>query len=112
METTRYVYGHGKWHEVGAGFLEPLEEERRELLGKSSSFRLPAWPKGVANGKGRDSHDEDGYNKQAAGQEGHLLFDKKITVGSLFAFAQVSLLQSARRLLATNAEVEVVAIRC
>jgi uncharacterized protein (TIGR04141 family) len=33
-----------------------------------------------------------------------------ITVGSLFAFAQVSLLQSARRLRAMNAEVEVVAI--
>ncbi|WP_416486101.1 DUF6119 family protein [Streptomyces sp. CL12] len=205
--TARYFYGHGKWYEVGAGFLETLEEELRELLGKPSSVQLPAWPKGVPNAKGRDSHDEDWYNKQAAGQEGYLLFDKKnivtdkfnggglevcdvlgpdnqlicvkkatssdgtaplnhlfaqavtavetlrsdeairsaflkqvadrtpdhrllsdfgtlkvvlaillkdgkeITVDSLFAFAQVSLLQSARRLRAMNAEVEVVAVR-
>ncbi|MBB1242376.1 TIGR04141 family sporadically distributed protein [Streptomyces durbertensis] len=205
--TARYFYGHGKWYEVGARFLETLEDELRELLGKSSSVRLPTWPKGVANDKGRDSHDEDWYKKQAAGQDGYLLFDKKnivtekfnggglevcdvlgpdnqlicvkkatgsngtaplnhlfaqavtavetlrsdeairsaflkqvadrnpshrllsdfgtlkvvlaillkdgkeINVDSLFAFAQVSLLQSARRLRAMNAEVEVVAIR-
>ncbi|MEU1122983.1 TIGR04141 family sporadically distributed protein [Streptomyces sp. NPDC005899] len=36
---------------------------------------------------------------------------KEITVDSHFAFAQVALLHSARRLRAMNAEVEVVAIR-
>jgi uncharacterized protein (TIGR04141 family) len=205
--TARYFYGHGKWYEVGAGFLETLEDELRQLLSKPPSVHLPAWPKGALGTKGRDSHDEDWYNKQAAGQNDYLLFDKKnivtdkfngggleicdvlgpdnqlicvkkatssdgtaplnhlfaqavtavetlrsdeairseflrqvanrapghrllsdfgtlkvvlaillkdgkeITVDSLFAFAQVSLLQSARRLRAMNAEVEVCAIR-
>ncbi|MGW5348902.1 DUF6119 family protein [Streptomyces sp. NPDC004031] len=202
--TTRYFFGHGKWYEVGAGFIETLEEELRELLSKPPSVQLPPWPRGVLTKK-RDSHDEDWYNHQAAAQDGYLLFDKKnivtekfnggglemcdvlgpdnqlicvkkapsgtaplnhlfaqavtavetlrsdreirteylrqvaernpdhrllqdfgtlkvvlaillkggqdITVGSLFAFAQVSLLQSARRLRAMGAEVEVIAIR-
>ncbi|WRZ96477.1 hypothetical protein OHB54_46890 (plasmid) [Streptomyces sp. NBC_01007] len=43
---------------------------------------------------------------------GILLKDgQDIRVDSLFAFAQVSLLQAVRRLRAMNAEVEVVAIR-
>lgn len=205
--TARYFYGHGKWYEVGAGFLETLEDELRQLLGKPASVLLPPWSRGARDSKGRDSHDEDWYNKQAAAQDGYLLFDKKnivtekfngggleicdvlgpdnqlicvkkatssngtaplnhlfaqavtavetlrsdeairsaylkqvadrapdhrllsdfgtlkvvlamllkdgqeITVDSLFAFAQVSLLQSARRLRAMNAEVEVIAIR-
>ncbi|MFI1828413.1 DUF6119 family protein [Streptomyces sp. NPDC020412] len=205
--TARYFYGHGKWYEVGAGFLETLEEELRQLLGKPPSVQLPTWPKGPLNAKGRDAHDEDWYNKRVSDQEGCLLFDKKnivtdkfngggleicdvlgpdnqlicvkkatsssgtaplnhlfaqavtavetlrsddairsaflkqvagrtpdhrllsdfgalkvvlgillkdgqeITVDSLFAFAQVSLLQSARRLRAMNAEVEVISIR-
>lgn len=205
--TTRYFYGHGKWYEVGARFLETLEDELRQLLDKPSSVQLPTWPKGAPNSKRQDSHDEDWYNKRAADQDGYLLFDKKnvvtdkfngggleicdvlgpdnqlicvkkasssagtaplnhlfaqavtavetlrsdeairrdflrqvadrtpdhrllsdfgtlkvvlaillkdgkeITIDSLFAFAQVSLLQSARRLRAMNAEVEVFAIR-
>ena len=205
--TTRYFYGHGKWYEVGAGFLETLEDELRQLLDKPSSVQLPTWPKGAPSSKRKDSHDEDWYNKRAASQDGYLLFDKKnvvtdkfngggleicdvlgpdnqlicvkkasssdgtaplnhlfaqavtavetlrsdetirsdflrqvakrapghrllgdfgtlrvvlaillkdgkeITIDSLFAFAQVSLLQSARRLRAMNAEVEVIAIR-
>ncbi|MER7728891.1 TIGR04141 family sporadically distributed protein [Streptomyces sp. NPDC096323] len=43
---------------------------------------------------------------------GILLKDgRDIAVNSLFAFAQVSLLQAVRRLRAMNAEVEVIAIR-
>jgi uncharacterized protein (TIGR04141 family) len=37
---------------------------------------------------------------------------KEITIDSLFAFAQVSLIQAARRSRAMNADVEIIAIRC
>jgi uncharacterized protein (TIGR04141 family) len=201
----RYFYGQGKWYEIGAGYLQTLEEELQQLLDKQSTVSLPPWPKGALNAKGQDSHDEGWYNSQAATQTGYILFDKKnivtekfkgggleicdllgpdnqlvcikkaasktaplshlfaqgvaavetlrsdeevrsrflaqvarhtpghrmledfgtlrvvfgillkdgqdITVNSLFAFAQVSLLQSARRLRAMNAEVEIVPIR-
>lgn len=82
--TARYFYGHGKWYEVGAGFFETLEEELRQLLSKPPSVQLPPWPKGVPNAKRRDSHDEDWYNKQAAGQADYLLFDKKNIVTDKF----------------------------
>ncbi|MFJ9127662.1 DUF6119 family protein [Streptomyces sp. NPDC102340] len=204
VDSERFFYGHGKWYEVGAGFLETLEEELEELFGKASTVTLPDWPKGQIVDK-RDTHDEDWFNHEAAKADGYLLFDKKnvvtgkfngggleicdllgpdnqlicvkkatsstaplnhlfaqavvavetlrsdlevrskflaqvarntpnhrllddfgtvrvvlaillkdgqdIAVDSLFAFAQVSLLQSVRRLRAMNAEVEVVAIR-
>ncbi|MFC6064106.1 DUF6119 family protein [Streptomyces ochraceiscleroticus] len=200
----RYFYGHGKWYEVGAGFLETLEEELEELFSKTPTVTLPAWPEGQIVKK-RDTHDEGWYNDKAAEADGYFLFDKNtvvtkkfkgggleicdvlgpdnqlicvkkatsstaplnhlfaqgvtavetlrsdlevrskfleqvathtprhrlledfgtlrvvfaillkdgqdIAVDSLFAFAQVSLLQSVRRLRAMNAEVEIVAIR-
>ncbi|MFJ2607952.1 DUF6119 family protein [Streptomyces sp. NPDC087425] len=202
--TDRLFYGNGKWFEVGAGFLETLEEELTVLFAQPPTVTLPSWPKGPPNAKGHDSHDEDWFNRRAATPDGYLLFDKKgivtakfngggleicdvlgpenqlicvkkapagtaplnhlfaqgvaavetlrsdtairakflqqvaahtpehrllddfgtlrvvygillkdgqdIHVDSLFAFAQVSLLQAARRLRAMNAEVEVVAI--
>ncbi|MFE9381545.1 DUF6119 family protein [Streptomyces sp. NPDC006855] len=205
MGTDRLFYGNGKWFEVGAGFLETLEEELTALFTQPQTVTLPRWTKGPLDSKGRDSHDEDWFNHQAAKPDGYLLFDKKdivtgkfrgggleicdvlgpenqlicikkapastaplnhlfaqgvvavetlrsdlevrtkfldqvaahtpdhrllddfgtlrvvfgillkdgqdIRVDSLFAFAQVSLLQAVRRLRAMNAEVEVVAIR-
>ncbi|MGI5253558.1 DUF6119 family protein [Actinacidiphila glaucinigra] len=207
VATDRCFYGQGKWYEVGAGFLETLEEELRQLFAKESTVVLPPWPEGERDGKGRDKHDEGWYNEHAARHTGCILFDKKnivtdkfngggleicdllgpqnqlicvkkatssqgtaplnhlfaqgvtavetlrsdarirsqfleqvaehtpghrmledfgtlrvvfgillkggqdITVDSLFAFAQVSLLQSVRRLRAMNAEVEIVPIR-
>ncbi|MFJ1610212.1 DUF6119 family protein [Streptomyces sp. NPDC088253] len=205
MGTDRLFYGNGKWFEVGAGFLETLEEELTALFTQPQTVTLPPWPKGPPNSKGHDSHDEDWFNHQAAEPDGYLLFDKKdivtekfrgggleicdvlgpenqlicikkapastaplnhlfaqgvvavetlrsdievrakfleqvaahtpdhrllhdfgtlrvvfgillkdgqdIRVDSLFAFAQVSLLQAVRRLRAMNAEVEVIAIR-
>ncbi|MFE1957757.1 DUF6119 family protein [Streptomyces sp. NPDC059479] len=204
MGTDRLYYGNGKWFEVGAGFLETLEEELTALFTQPQTITLPPWPKGPPNSKGHDSHDEDWFNQQAAKPDGYLLFDKQnivtenfkgggleicdvlgpenqlicirkaptstaplnhlfaqgvvavetlrsdieirtkfleqvaahtpdhrllhdfgtlrvvfgillkdgqdIRVNSLFAFAQVSLLQAVRRLCAMNAEVEVVAI--
>ncbi|MFH8798963.1 DUF6119 family protein [Streptomyces sp. NPDC017936] len=201
--SARFFYSHGQWYEVGAIFVETLEDELRQLLGKAPTVSLPPWSKGTKV-KNRDSHDEDWYNKQVAKQEGYTLFDKSnpvtkkfrgggleicdvlgpegqlicikkadsktsplnhlfaqasvavealrtdpemraafqqqvadraadeqapdsgafhvvlgillkdgedITVTSLFAFAQVSLLQHVRRLRAMNAEVEVITIR-
>ncbi|MGW0314006.1 DUF6119 family protein [Streptomyces flavidovirens] len=203
--TDRLFYGNGKWFEVGAGFIQNLEEELTGLFTEAKTVTLPSWPAGPLNSEGNDSHDEDWYNKRAAKHSGYLLFDKKnvrtakfrgggleicdllgpenqlicvkkattstaplnhlfaqgvvavetlrsdeqvrakfltqvaahtpdhrlledfgslrvvfaillkagtdITVGSLFAFAQVSLLQAVRRLRAMNAEVEIIAIR-
>ncbi|MFD3452878.1 DUF6119 family protein [Streptomyces sp. NPDC058691] len=207
VATDRCFYGQGKWYEVGAGFLETLEEELRQLFAKEPTVVLPPWPEGERDGKGRDKHDEGWYNEHVADRTGYILFDKKnivtdkfngggleicdllgpqnqlicvkkatssqgtaplnhlfaqgvtavetlrsddrirsqflarvaehtpghrmledfgtlrvvfgillkggqnITVDSLFAFAQVSLLQSVRRLRAMNAEVEIVPIR-
>ncbi|MFD8363416.1 DUF6119 family protein [Streptomyces hygroscopicus] len=205
MGTDRLFYGNGKWFEVGAGFLETLEEELTDLFTQTHTVTLPRWTQGPLNFKGHDSHDEDWFNHRVAQQDGYLLFDKKdivtekfrgggleicdvlgpenqlicikkapastaplnhlfaqgvaavetlrsdtevrtkflhqvaahtpdhrllhdfgtlrvvfgillkdgrdICVNSLFAFAQVSLLQAARRLRAMNAKVEVVAIR-
>ncbi|MEU6395566.1 DUF6119 family protein [Streptomyces cinnamoneus] len=201
----RLFYGNGKWFEVGAGFIETLEEELTSLFEAPRTITLPCWTKGPLNSDGQDSHDEDWFNHRAAEQDGYLLFDKKnvhtskfkgggleicdvlgpdsqlicvkkatsstaplnhlfaqgvvavetlrsdvevrakflkqvaahspnhrlikdfgtlrvvfgillkdgkdIAVDSLFAFAQVSLLQAVRRLRAMNADVEVIAIR-
>ncbi|MFF2779447.1 DUF6119 family protein [Streptomyces sp. NPDC058052] len=203
--TDRLFYGNGKWFEVGAGFIETLEEELTSLFTQTQTVTLPRWTKGPPNSKGHDSHDEDWFNREAAKQDRYLLFDKKdivtqkfrgggleicdvlgpenqlicikkapastaplnhlfaqgvaavetlrndeqvrakflrqvathtpdhrlledfgtlrvvfgillkdgqdISVTSLFAFAQVSLIQAARRLRAMNAHVEVIAIR-
>ncbi|WCN07388.1 TIGR04141 family sporadically distributed protein (plasmid) [Streptomyces sp. M92] len=80
----RYFYGQGKWYEVGAEFLETLEEELRELFARRGTVTLPAWPKGARDSKGRDSHDEAWYNEEVAKQPGYTLFDKKTVVTDRF----------------------------
>ena len=80
----RYFYGQGKWYEVGADLLTTLEEELRELLAQKGTLTLPAWPKGVRNPKGQDSHDEGWYNDLIARQPGYTLFDKKTIVTERF----------------------------
>ncbi|SCD31203.1 sporadically distributed protein, TIGR04141 family [Streptomyces sp. ScaeMP-e83] len=205
LGSDRLFYGNGKWFEVGAGFIETLEEELTNLFAQPQTVTLPRWTKGPLNSDGQDTHDEDWFNHKTAEQDGYLLFDKDtvrtakfrgggleicdilgpdnqlicikkapattaplnhlfaqgvvavetlrsdiavrgkfltqvaahtpdhrmlndfgtlrvvfgillkdgrdIAVNSLFAFAQVSLLQAVRRLRAMNAEVEVIAIR-
>ncbi|MFB7374184.1 DUF6119 family protein [Streptomyces sp. NPDC056222] len=73
----RLFYGNGKWFEVGAGFLQNLDEEVTRLLTEPKTVTLPSWPAGPLDSKGRDTHDEDWYNKHAAQQSGYLLFDKQ-----------------------------------
>lgn len=75
--TDRLFYGNGKWFEVGASFIQNLEEELTRLFMEPKTVTLPPWPKGPLNSEGHDSHDEDWYNKLAAKQSGYLLFDKK-----------------------------------
>ncbi|MDA4888397.1 TIGR04141 family sporadically distributed protein [Streptomyces sp. MS2A] len=81
VDAHRYFYGQGKWYEVGAEFLQTLEEELRELLARRGTVTLPPWPKGERDSQGRDPHDEAWYNdKKVAAQPGYTLFDKKTIV--------------------------------
>lgn len=73
----RLFYGNGKWFEVGAGFIETLEEELTSLFAAPRTVTLPCWTRGPLNSDGQDSHDEDWFNHRAAEQDGYLLFDKK-----------------------------------
>lgn len=76
LGTDRLFYGNGKWFEVGAGFIETLEEELTNLFAQPQTVTLPRWTKGPQNSDGQDTHDEDWFNRKAAEQDGYLLFDK------------------------------------
>jgi uncharacterized protein (TIGR04141 family) len=52
MGTDRLFYGNGKWFEVGAGFIETLEEELNSLFSQPQSVTQPRWTKGPPNSKG------------------------------------------------------------
>ncbi|MFC5180769.1 DUF6119 family protein [Actinomadura harenae] len=75
----RYFYHQGSWYEIGAEYLQSIEEELRDLFRRSASVTLPPWPEHF---KGKDA--EARYNSQAAEHPGYTLFDKKTVVTKKF----------------------------
>ncbi|MGW2086640.1 DUF6119 family protein [Streptomyces sp. NPDC001880] len=65
-----HFYWQGSWYEIGAEFVQALQDDVTELLNRPSGVVLPAWPVGKKT-------DEDWFNKEAAKQPGYDLFDKK-----------------------------------
>ncbi|TDB95701.1 hypothetical protein E1266_12480 [Actinomadura sp. 7K534] len=75
----RYFYYQGSWYEIGAEYLQSIEEELTELFSRPASVTMPPWPEHL---KGKDA--EATYNGEVAKQEGYALFDKKTIVTKKF----------------------------
>jgi len=69
-DVVHYFYWQGRWYEIGANYLNVIEQRFAELLAQPVSVDLPPWTKATG-------HDEDWYNKEIAGQDGYVLLDKK-----------------------------------